>query len=259
MVKAFVWCDPKSNSCHCHWNMLISSGPWYCGGSSSARPRCSAEWVSAASLPSHLHHVAVGIKCSWACAGNHQLPDTHSFLVRIWEWPQCSFFPGRVKVFHLKADLWLFLLWWLNHIQNNWFSYRLSTCLFLRKITGKTKMLKCLAFRAVFVFSQCYEKQSYCCALLTCSNFSFSNTFHILRPTKAPGFVYAWLELISHRIFIARMLAHTPQQKVWLQFIFSELKSSRRRMPIWCDAVSRLLKCTSMAVLFLLSSIFTVT
>lgn len=46
--------------------------------------------------------------------------------------------------------------------------------------------------------------------------FSFicSNTFHILRPTKAPGFVYAWLELISHRIFIARMLAHTPQQKV---------------------------------------------
>lgn len=44
--------------------------------------------------------------------------------------------------------------------------------------------------------------------------FLYSNTFHILRPTKAPGFVYAWLELISHRIFIARMLAHTPQQKV---------------------------------------------
>ncbi|EPY74621.1 CCR4-NOT transcription complex subunit 1 [Camelus ferus] len=43
---------------------------------------------------------------------------------------------------------------------------------------------------------------------------AFCNTFHILRPTKAPGFVYAWLELISHRIFIARMLAHTPQQKV---------------------------------------------
>ncbi|MBN3317874.1 CNOT1 protein, partial [Atractosteus spatula] len=42
---------------------------------------------------------------------------------------------------------------------------------------------------------------------------AFCNTFHILRPTKAPGFVYAWLELISHRIFIARMLAHTPQQK----------------------------------------------
>ncbi|KAJ3597139.1 hypothetical protein NHX12_003539 [Muraenolepis orangiensis] len=44
---------------------------------------------------------------------------------------------------------------------------------------------------------------------------AFCNTFHILRPSKAPGFVYAWLELISHRIFIARMLAHTPQQKGW--------------------------------------------
>ncbi|XP_069595656.1 CCR4-NOT transcription complex subunit 1 isoform X2 [Ranitomeya imitator] len=44
---------------------------------------------------------------------------------------------------------------------------------------------------------------------------AFCNTFHILRPTKAAGFVYAWLELISHRIFIARMLAHTPQQKGW--------------------------------------------
>ncbi|XP_069757054.1 CCR4-NOT transcription complex subunit 1 isoform X2 [Narcine bancroftii] len=44
---------------------------------------------------------------------------------------------------------------------------------------------------------------------------AFCNTFHILRPTKAPGFVYAWLELISHRIFIARMLVHTPQQKGW--------------------------------------------
>uniref|UniRef100_A0A6Q2YM45 CCR4-NOT transcription complex subunit 1 n=1 Tax=Esox lucius TaxID=8010 RepID=A0A6Q2YM45_ESOLU len=43
---------------------------------------------------------------------------------------------------------------------------------------------------------------------------AFCNTFHILRPTKAPGFVYAWLELISHRIFIARMLAHTPQATI---------------------------------------------
>lgn len=53
-------------------------------------------------------------------------------------------------------------------------------------------------------------KHSSACVLLSIC----SNTFHILRPTKAPGFVYAWLELISHRIFIARMLAHTPQQKV---------------------------------------------
>ncbi|XP_060561916.1 CCR4-NOT transcription complex subunit 1-like [Ruditapes philippinarum] len=44
---------------------------------------------------------------------------------------------------------------------------------------------------------------------------AFCNTFHILRPAKAPGFAYAWLELISHRVFIGRMLALTPQQKGW--------------------------------------------
>lgn len=43
---------------------------------------------------------------------------------------------------------------------------------------------------------------------------SCSNALHVLRPSKAPGFVYSWLELISHRIFIARMLAVLPQQKV---------------------------------------------
>lgn len=44
---------------------------------------------------------------------------------------------------------------------------------------------------------------------------AFCNTFHVLRPAKAPGFTYAWLELISHRVFIGRMLALTPQQKGW--------------------------------------------
>ncbi|CAH1779661.1 unnamed protein product [Owenia fusiformis] len=44
---------------------------------------------------------------------------------------------------------------------------------------------------------------------------AFCNTFHILRPRKAPGFAYAWLELISHRVFIGRMLAITPQQRGW--------------------------------------------
>ncbi|XP_078337543.1 CCR4-NOT transcription complex subunit 1-like isoform X2 [Crassostrea virginica] len=43
---------------------------------------------------------------------------------------------------------------------------------------------------------------------------AFCNTFHVLRPAKSPGFSYAWLEFISHRVFIGRMLAITPQQKV---------------------------------------------
>ncbi|XP_066142150.1 CCR4-NOT transcription complex subunit 1 isoform X1 [Euwallacea fornicatus] len=44
---------------------------------------------------------------------------------------------------------------------------------------------------------------------------AYCHTFHILRPTKAAGFCYAWLELISHRVFIGRMLGTTPQQKCW--------------------------------------------
>jgi len=44
---------------------------------------------------------------------------------------------------------------------------------------------------------------------------AFCNTLHILRPSKAPGFAFAWLELVSHRVFIGRMLALTPQQRAW--------------------------------------------
>lgn len=42
----------------------------------------------------------------------------------------------------------------------------------------------------------------------------FCHTFHLLRPRKVPGFTYAWLELISHRLFIGRLLGLTSQQKV---------------------------------------------
>ena len=41
-----------------------------------------------------------------------------------------------------------------------------------------------------------------------------SHVYHIVRPSRAPGFAYSWLELISHRIFIAKLLLQTPQQKV---------------------------------------------
>lgn len=44
---------------------------------------------------------------------------------------------------------------------------------------------------------------------------AFCHVFHILRPDKAPGFAYAWLELISQRVFIGRLLALTAQQKGW--------------------------------------------
>lgn len=50
---------------------------------------------------------------------------------------------------------------------------------------------------------------------------AFCHTYHILRPSNAPGFCYAWLELISNRVFLGRILAQIPQQKGW--YMFSQL------------------------------------
>jgi CCR4-NOT transcription complex subunit 1 len=47
---------------------------------------------------------------------------------------------------------------------------------------------------------------------------AFCHTYHILCPTVAPGFCYSWLELISHRVFIGRILAMIPQQKGWAMY-----------------------------------------
>lgn len=47
---------------------------------------------------------------------------------------------------------------------------------------------------------------------------AFCHTYHILRPSIAPGFCYSWLELISHRVFIGRILASIPQQKGWSMY-----------------------------------------
>lgn len=47
---------------------------------------------------------------------------------------------------------------------------------------------------------------------------AFCHTYHILRPSIAPTFCYSWLELISHRVFIGRILALIPQQKGWSMY-----------------------------------------
>uniref|UniRef100_T1GJ19 CCR4-Not complex component Not1 C-terminal domain-containing protein n=1 Tax=Megaselia scalaris TaxID=36166 RepID=T1GJ19_MEGSC len=44
---------------------------------------------------------------------------------------------------------------------------------------------------------------------------AFSHAYHFLNPSCAPGFAYAWLELVSHRVFLSRILAQIPQQKGW--------------------------------------------
>ena len=35
-----------------------------------------------------------------------------------------------------------------------------------------------------------------------------------LKPSRAPGFAYAWLELVAHRTLMSKLLLNSPQQKV---------------------------------------------
>uniref|UniRef100_A0A0K2T7H7 CCR4-NOT transcription complex subunit 1 n=1 Tax=Lepeophtheirus salmonis TaxID=72036 RepID=A0A0K2T7H7_LEPSM len=44
---------------------------------------------------------------------------------------------------------------------------------------------------------------------------AYSNMLHLLRPAKAPGFAYAWLEIVSHRVFMQQVLVNSPQAKSW--------------------------------------------
>ena len=56
----------------------------------------------------------------------------------------------------------------------------------------------------------------------------FSQVYHIIRPSRAPGFAYSWLELISHRVFIAKLLLQTPQQKV-IQYTMVQIPPYSRK------------------------------
>ncbi|CAG0883626.1 unnamed protein product [Darwinula stevensoni] len=47
---------------------------------------------------------------------------------------------------------------------------------------------------------------------------AFCHTLHLIRPAKAPGFTYAWLDMVGHRVFLTRLLVHTPQQKGWTMY-----------------------------------------
>jgi len=40
----------------------------------------------------------------------------------------------------------------------------------------------------------------------------FSNTLHSLQPSRVPGFTFAWLELISHRMFMPKLLMAKAQR-----------------------------------------------
>merc|ERR1719211_660218 len=75
---------------------------------------------------------------------------------------------------------------------------------------------------------------------------AYCNMLHILRPVKAPGFAYAWLEIVSHRVFMGRILAtNTPNggnQKGWpvyaqllvdlFKFLSSFLRNAELSKPV---------------------------
>jgi CCR4-NOT transcription complex subunit 1 len=43
---------------------------------------------------------------------------------------------------------------------------------------------------------------------------TFANVFHLTQPARVPGFAFAWLELVSHRLFLPALLA-VPLQRGW--------------------------------------------
>ncbi|XP_043718242.1 CCR4-NOT transcription complex subunit 1-like isoform X2 [Telopea speciosissima] len=53
-------------------------------------------------------------------------------------------------------------------------------------------------------------------AVLDGANFqvltAFANAFHALQPLKVPGFSFAWLELVSHRTYMPKLLTLNPQK-----------------------------------------------
>uniref|UniRef100_A0A7R9U950 CCR4-NOT transcription complex subunit 1 n=1 Tax=Pinguiococcus pyrenoidosus TaxID=172671 RepID=A0A7R9U950_9STRA len=44
---------------------------------------------------------------------------------------------------------------------------------------------------------------------------AFASAFHQLRPAAAPGFAFAWLELVSSRHFMPEVLGHADREKGW--------------------------------------------
>ncbi|XP_007052185.2 PREDICTED: CCR4-NOT transcription complex subunit 1 [Theobroma cacao] len=72
---------------------------------------------------------------------------------------------------------------------------------------------------------------------------AFANAFHALQPLKVPAFSFAWLELVSHRSFMPKLLTGNAQ-KGWayiqrllvdlLQFLEPFLRNAELGVPVQC-------------------------
>jgi len=85
---------------------------------------------------------------------------------------------------------------------------------------------------------------------------SFSNTFLMLNPTRYPGFTFAWLELISHRMFMPKLLnSKIPKGWALFQRLLVELFKFLEpylRIPEFTEPIKLLYKGTLRVLLVLL-------
>ena len=92
----------------------------------------------------------------------------------------------------------------------------------LTDLTTSDPVFEAIIFPVLQAFG--YVPRLYC-VFLWCLTFFVSpfllcsSTYLLLKPSRAPGFAYSWLELVSHRIFITKLLLQTPQKKVCIQFV----------------------------------------
>nr|CAG8466511.1 6213_t:CDS:10 [Entrophospora candida] len=79
------------------------------------------------------------------------------------------------------------------------------------KISYLTKILSII----ILILAQAHEQRSQ--QFNQKPFFRFNNTFHTLQPSFFPGFTFAWFSLISHRLFMPKLLL-AENQKGWSTF-----------------------------------------
>ena len=73
---------------------------------------------------------------------------------------------------------------------------------------------------------------------------SFVEAYHYLRPPKVPGFAYAWMELIGHRVFINAVMIN-ENRNCWKNYA-SGVENEKKLilinlLPILCVNLARIL------------------
>jgi len=81
-----------------------------------------------------------------------------------------------------------------------------------------------------------------------------ANTFHAINPQRLPGFAFAWIELVCHRVFVAKMLKHTHGWPAYFKLMNDALRfvDPFARASEMTPALSLFFKCLLKIMLLLL-------